>query len=101
MKSLRISCQLFLYHTAIITVTDDLSGHLAAEVTDGDGNALSMTFANKYTEPAKDAPADSGPTSTGVRTGDTAAVLPLVIAMAAALVVIFVLGAAILRRRRR
>ena len=88
-------------YTAIITVTDDLSGHLAAEVTDGDGNALSMTFANKYTEPVKDAPADSGPTSTGVRTGDTAAVLPLVIAMAAALVVIFVLGAAILRRRRR
>lgn len=88
-------------YTAIITVTDDLSGHLAAEVTDGDGNALSMTFANKYTEPVKDAPADSGPTSTGVRTGDTAAVLPLVIAMAAALVVTFVLGAAILRRRRR
>lgn len=88
-------------YTAVITVTDDLSGHLAAEVTDGDGNALSMTFANKYTEPAKEAPADSGPTSTGVRTGDTAAVLPLVIAMAAALVVMLVLGAVILRRRRR
>lgn len=89
-------------YTAVIQVADDLQGHLVASVADQSGAGLDMTFTNKYTEPAKDVPDSSGPdTRKGVRTGDTAPILPVVAVMAAALVVILITAAVIFRRRRR
>ena len=89
-------------YTVVIQVADDLQGHLVASVADQSGAGLDMTFTNKYTEPAKDVPDSSGPdTRKGVRTGDTAPILPVVAVMAAALVVILITAAVIFRRRRR
>ena len=69
-------------YTAVIQVADDLQGHLVASVADQSGAGLDMTFTNKYTEPAKDVPDSSGPdTRKGVRTGDTAPILPVVAVM--------------------
>ena len=92
-------------YTAVVEVTDGLEGSLVAQVTDADGNALHMTFNNKYNEPAKETPGGTSgdePEGPGaVRTGDTAPILPAAGAMAAALAVIFAMTGTIVRRRRR
>lgn len=92
-------------YTAVVEVTDGLEGSLVAQVTDADGNALHMTFNNKYNEPAKETPGGTSgdePEGPGaVRTGDTAPILPAAGAMAAALVVILAMTGTIVRRRRR
>ena len=92
-------------YTAVVEVTDGLEGSLVAQVTDADGNALHMTFNNKYNEPAKETPGGTSgdePEGPGaVRTGDTAPILPAAGAMAAALAVILAMTGTIVRRRRR
>lgn len=92
-------------YTAVVEVTDGLKGSLVAQVTDADGNALHMTFNNKYNEPAKETPGGTSgdePEGPGaVRTGDTAPILPAAGAMAAALAVILAMTGTIVRRRRR
>lgn len=92
-------------YTAVVEVTDGLEGSLVAQVTDADGNALHMTFNNKYNEPAKETPGGTSgdePEGPGaVRTGDTALILPAAGAMAAALAVILAMTGTIVRRRRR
>ena len=79
-----------------VDVSDDLQGHLEATVTYEDSDGAPV-FVNKYTEPPKDTPKDEGPT--GVRTGDTAPILPLILAMAVSLAVIIAAAVLILRRR--
>ena len=92
-------------YTAVVEVTDGLEGSLVAQVTDADGNALHMTFNNKYNEPAKETPGGTSgdePEGPGaVRTGDTAPILPAAGAMAAALAVILAMTGTIVRRRKR
>ena len=87
-----------------VEVTDDNAGHLSASVTykDSDGAPL---FVNKYTKPADNTPAgDDGNgegTILGVKTGDVAEILPLLIVMAVAIIVIIAMSVILIRRRRR